>query len=142
MIRQQLDAHHRVMPVAVIPGFANKVADVPVVDLEHTSARQGRNLRVIPDPLLSRLLCPAHGLSMGAQASQGEDYPSARRWSPSRPPARAIMLNLFRACSENTRQRPGTAGNHRHPTTTASDRVHAGQRLFREVVAGVGFEPT
>jgi hypothetical protein len=48
----------------------------------------------------------------------------------------------FRPCSENTRQRPGTAGNHQEPDRPAPDRIRAGQGLFSQVVAGVGFEPT
>jgi hypothetical protein len=49
---------------------------------------------------------------------------------------------LFRPCSENSRQRPGTTGNNHEPTQPAVKEVDAGQSEFSQVVAGVGFEPT
>jgi hypothetical protein len=53
---------------------------------------------------------------------------------------RALPLNHH--STTNTRKRPSRTGLHRTRTRSAPDRIHAGQGLFHEVVAGVGFEPT
>ena len=80
--------------------------------------------------------CPVAGLRRLRRRPRPTLEPSHRRSPHHRRP------KLFRACSENTRQKPGTAGNSRHRTRTAPDHEDAVQGLFHEVVAGVGFEPT
>jgi hypothetical protein len=52
------------------------------------------------------------------------------------------LPNLFRPCSESSRQTPGTTGNGQEPRRPNANLVGAGQRVFDQVVAGVGFEPT
>src|SRR5215467_4847058 len=42
----------------------------------------------------------------------------------------------------NSRKPLDPAGHHRIATRSAPNRIHAGQGLFPQVVAGVGFEPT
>jgi hypothetical protein len=51
-------------------------------------------------------------------------------------------VSMFRRGFADSRDRPGTTGNDRGLSKTAPDRIHAGQGLFPQVVAGDGFEPS
>ena len=52
----------------------------------------------------------------------------------------ARKLNHY--STTNSRKLPDLAGRHRTPTRSTPDRIHAGQGLFSQVVAGDGFEPS
>ena len=53
---------------------------------------------------------------------------------------RARKLNHY--STTNSRKPPDLIGPRRTRTRSTPDRIHAGQGLFPQVVAGVGFEPT
>ena len=52
------------------------------------------------------------------------------------------MITLNHHSTTSTRKRPDPAGRHWTRTSSAPDRIRAGQGLFQVLVAGVGFEPT
>ncbi len=72
--------------------------------------------------------------------SRAEPRPRLRRGGAAKPPDQAPALNHHSTTS--TRQHPNPTERHWTWTRSTPDRVHAGQGLFSQVVAGVGFEPT
>src|SRR5260221_6540471 len=70
----QIDAHHGVVPVAVVPciRLVGEVVNVPVPDLEDAPAHQGSRLRVEVSPVIAYLLVRIHGLSMWVGSSRSE----------------------------------------------------------------------
>jgi hypothetical protein len=52
------------------------------------------------------------------------------------------MIKLNHSSTTNSRKSPDPAGHHRTATRSTPDRIHAGQELFPQVVAGDGFEPS
>ena len=77
---------------------------------------------------------PGSSLPSRGRRPKDHDNPAQLACEPAR--------TLFRPCSENTRQRPETAGNDCDPKQPADKRINAGQRTFPLVVAGDGFEPS
>ena len=70
----QIDAHHGVMPIAVVPciRLVGEVVNVPVPDLQDAPAHQDSRLRAEMSPLIAYLLVRIHGLSMWVGSSRSE----------------------------------------------------------------------
>jgi hypothetical protein len=79
--------------------------------------------RVVAIPAQVRQLLAAVDQGVGEAFSDGKDPGTSQMITGTAP-------NLFRHCSVNSRQKRGTAGNHRQHTTTAPGRVSLAKGRF------------